>query len=181
MYLYLGILLIVSGCLLWYMEEKNALLNWTIVSSIGLIAVGAFLLLDSMDHLFKKTSGFEKKKIELYTWHWFYIMGLIFMGTISYTIASYLHLKMDEWTFLKALLIALPFVFIEYQFMLRGIYYAKEHLLMNSLQILVITTIFCCFNSLLINYFVLQLPMVIWRELLSVVFLLMAFFTSTSM
>ena len=88
---------------------------------------------------------------------------------------------MDEWTFLKALLIAIPFVIIEYQFMLRGIYYAKEHLLMNSLQILVITTIFCCFNSLLINYFVLQLPMVIWRELLSVVFLLMAFFTSTSM
>jgi hypothetical protein len=87
---------------------------------------------------------------------------------------------MDEWNLLKALAIAMPFVFIEYQFMLRGIYYAKQHLLMNGLQILVITTIFCCFNSLLFNYFVLQLPMIIWRELLSVVFLLMALFTSTS-
>ena len=180
--MYLGILFVLSGCLLWYMEEKNALLNWTITLSIGLIAIGAFLLLDTMEHLFKNTVGIEKeKKIDLYTWHWFYIMGLIFMGTISYTIASYLHLKMDEWTFLKALLIALPFVFIEYQFMLRGIYYAKQHLLMNGLQILVITTIFCCFNSLLMNYFVLQLPIVIWRELLSVVFLLLALFTSTSM
>jgi len=180
--MYLGILFIVSGCLLWYMEEKNTLLNWTIVLSIGFIAIGAFFLLGSMDHLFKKTIGFEKeKKIDLYTWHWFYIMGLIFTGTIFYTIASYLHLKMEEWTFFKAILIALPFVFIEYQFMLRGIYYAKQHLLMNSLQILVITTIFCCFNSLLINYFVLQLPLVIWRELLSVVFLLMAFFTSTTL
>lgn len=180
--MYLGILFVLSGCLLWYMEEKNALLNWTITLSIGLIAIGAFLLLDTMEHLFKNTVGIEKeKKIDLYTWHWFYIMGLIFMGTIAYTIASYLHLKMDEWTFLKALLIALPFVFIEYQFMLRGIYYAKQHLMMNGLQILVITTIFCCFNSLMMNYFVLQLPMVIWRELLSVVFLLLALFTSTSM
>jgi len=180
--MYLGILFVLSGCLLWYMEEKNALLNWTIILSIVMIAIGAFLMLDTMEHLFKKTAGFEKeKKIDLYTWHWFYIMGLIFMGTIAYTIASYLHLKMDEWTFLKALLIALPFVFIEYQFMLRGIYYAKQHLMMNGLQILVITTIFCCFNSLLMNYFVLQLPMVIWRELLSVVFLLLALFTSTSM
>jgi hypothetical protein len=180
--MYLGILFILSGCLLWVMEEKNALLNWTITLSIALIAIGAFLLLETMEHLFKKTVGFEKeKKIDLYTWHWFYIMGLIFMGTIAYTIASYLHLKMDEWTFLKALLIALPFVFIEYQFMLRGIYYAKQHLLMNGIQILTITTIFCCFNSLLMNYFVLQLPIVLWREMLSVVFLLMAFFTSTSL
>lgn len=98
--MYLGILFVLSGCLLWYMEEKNALLNWTIILSIGLIVIGAFLLLDTMDHLFKKTIWFEKeKKIDLYTWHWFYIMGLIFMCTIAYTIASYLHLKMDEWTF----------------------------------------------------------------------------------
>ena len=177
--MYIGILFILAGGLLWYMEEKNAFLNWTIAFSIGMVVLGAFLLLETADKVIKKSSALEKKKIDVNTWHWFYILGLIYLGTIFYTVASYYHLKMDEWTFSTALFIALPFVFIEYQFMLRGIYYAKEHLLMNSLQILVIATIFCCFNSLLLNYFVLQLPMILWRELLSVLFLLMALFTST--
>ena len=178
--MYLAILFILCGCLLWYMEEQNALLNWTIGSSIVLIFIGAFLLLEPIEKLFKKKGGLEKKKMYVDTWHWFYILGLMFLGTLFYTIASYFHLKMDEWTFSTALLIAIPFVFIEYQFMLRGIYYAKEHLMMNGLQILVIITIFCFFNSLLLNYFVLQLPVVIWRELLSLFFLLLAFFTTTS-
>ena len=179
--MYLGLLCILSGCLLWYMEEKNSLLNWSIVSSIVLLFIGALLLLDSLEKALKISSIHEKqKRIELYTWHWFYIIGLIFMGTLFYTVASYLHLKMDQWTFLKALTIAIPFVFIEYQFMLRGIYYAKQHLLMNAIQILILTTIFCFFNAFLLNYFILQHPIVIWREILSIFFIFMAFLTTTS-
>jgi uncharacterized protein (DUF486 family) len=102
------------------------------------------------------------------------------MGSVFYTMAAYLHLKMDEWTFLKALLIAIPFVFIEYQFSLRGNYYAKQHLLMNTVQITVLTMIFYFFNAFLLNYFVLQHPVVVWRELLSIFFILMAFLTTTS-
>lgn len=179
--MYIGLLFILCGCLLWYMEEKNAILNWTIVSSILLLFIGALILLEPLEKAFRhSTQNENQKKVELYTWHWFYILGLIFLGSIFYTMAAYLHLKMDEWTFLKALLIAIPFVVIEYQFSLRGNYYARKHLLMNSIQILVLTTIFCFFNAFLLNYFVLQHPVVVWRELLSIFFILMAFLTTTS-
>ena len=179
--MFLGILFIVSGCLLWFMEEKNTLLNWTIVSSIVFIAIGAILLLDTFETLFKKSGGFEKeKRIDLYTWHWLYIIGLIFIGSVFYTLAAYLHLKMDEWTFLKALMIAIPFVFIEYQFALRGNYYAKQHLLMNTVQITILTMIFYFFNAFMINYFVIQHPIVVWRETLAIFFVFMAFVTTTS-
>jgi len=94
------------------MEENNALLNWTIASSIGLIFIGAFLLFEPIEKLFKKKGGLEKKKIDVNTWHWFYILGLMFLGTLFYTIASYFHLKMDELTFSTAFLIAILFVFI---------------------------------------------------------------------
>lgn len=179
--MYLGLLCILCGCLLWFMEEKNALLNWTIVSSILLLFIGAILLLETVEKVFRTPSEYEKqKKVDLYTWHWVYIIGLIFLGSVFYTMAAYLHLKMDEWTFLKALLIAIPFVFIEYQFSLRGNYYAKQHLLMNTVQITVLTMIFYFFNAFLLNYFVLQQPVVVWRELLSIFFILMAFLTTTS-
>jgi hypothetical protein len=39
---------------------------------------------------------------------------------------------MEQWTFLKAFLIAVPFLFLEYQFSLRGNQYARTHLSMNQ-------------------------------------------------
>jgi hypothetical protein len=51
---------------------------------------------------------------------------------------------------------------------------------MNTVQITVLTMIFYFFNAFLLNYFVLQHPVVVWRELLSIFFILMAFLTTTS-
>lgn len=172
----LPLLFIVAGGLLWYQEEKTAILNPMIAFSILCVLFGAGLLFMGLE---KKNQKKAEEKIQVKSWHWFFILGLIFLGSVSYTIAAYFHLKLEQWTFLKAFLIAVPFLLIEYQFSLRGNYYAKKHLLMNAVQITILTMIFYFFNAWLLNYFVLKQPMVLWRELLAFVFILLAFLTTT--
>ena len=71
------------------------------------------------------------------------IIALIYFGTVCYTIAAYFHLYLkDQWTFTKALMIAIPFVLIEYVFSLNGNHYALKVLDWSPLQILVVTVAF---------------------------------------
>ena len=175
--MYLALLCIVLGGLLWYKEEKKELFNFTIGLSICIILFGAVLLFTGIENRVDKYTSQEKVKPTFM--HWLFIFGLIFIGSVSYTIAAYFHLKLEQWTFLKAFLIAVPFLLIEYQFSLRGNYYAKKHLMMNAVQITILTMIFYFFNAWLLNHFVLKQPMIWWRELLAFFFILMAFLTTT--
>ena len=85
------------------------------------------------------------------------IISLIYIGTIFYTIASFYHLKLKkDWTFTKAITMALPLVFIEYNFSLRGNYLAYSKLNLTSIDILLITMIFYFINGWLLNYLVLK-------------------------
>lgn len=178
--MYLAFLFIIVGGLLWYKEEKhNDLLNSTIAFSIGCVLFGAILMFQEIET--KKEQKSPEKVKEILLWHWFFILGLIFLGSVSYTIAAYFHLKLEQWTFLKAFLIAVPFLLIEYQFSLRGNYYAKKHLLMNAVQITILTMIFYFFNAWILTYFVLKQPIVWWRELVAFAFILMAFLTTTTL
>jgi dipeptide/tripeptide permease len=176
----LSLLFILIGALLWYKEEKKGnLLNPPIAFSIACVLFGAGLLFSGVnekEHIIRGNDTVESK-----SWHWFFILSLIFIGSVSYTIAAYFHLKLEQWTFLKAFLIAVPFLLIEYQFSLRGNYYAKKHLLMNAVQITILTMIFYFFNAWLLNYFVLKQPMIWWRELLAFMFIVLAFLTTTSL
>lgn len=178
MYLVLGIFFICIGGFLWYQEEKKKdILNLTIGSSILMILLGAAFLTMEL-HKHRSRYSFDKK-VDVVWWHYFFILGLIFLGSLSYTVAAYFHLKLEKWTFLKAFLIAVPFLLIEYQFSLRGNYYAKKHLMMNVVQITILTMIFYFFNAWLLNHLVLKHPIVWWRELLAFVFILMAFYITT--
>ena len=86
----------------------------------------------------------------------FYI-SLIYIGTVCYVMASYYHLKMrEEWTFWKALLIAVPFVLIEYCFSLNGNYYIHKISGYSAMDILIITICFYFTNLWLLNYFILK-------------------------
>lgn len=86
----------------------------------------------------------------------FYI-ALIYIGTLCYVIAAYYHLKMgDKWTFLKALLIAVPLVLIEYCFSLNGNYYIHKICGYSAMDILIITICFYFINLWLLNYFILE-------------------------
>ena len=176
--MYLAFLFIVLGGLLWYKEEKNNLFSLTIGFSISCILFGAVLLFHSIQ--LKNDSKTTEKVQEVLGWHWVFILGLIFLGSVSYTVAAYFHLKMEKWDFLKAFLIAVPFLLIEYQFSLRGNYYAKQHLMMNAVQITILTMIFYFFNAWILTHFFLKQPLVWWRECLAFVFILLAFFTTTA-
>ena len=174
----IGIFFICLGGFLWYQEEKKKdILNLTIGCSIFILLLGAYFLTMEL-HKHRNRYSSEKKVVVAW-WHWIFILGLIFLGSVSYTVAAYFHLKLEKWTFLKALLIAVPFLLIEYQFSLRGNYYAKKHLMMNVVQITILTMIFYFFNAWLLNHLVLKHPIVWWRELLAFVFILLAFYITT--
>ena len=176
--MYIGLVFICIGGLLWYYEEKNKdLLNVRIGFSILMILIGGGLLFMGIKN--QKDGRSIEKRVDLAWWHWVFILGLIFLGSLSYTVAAYFHLKLEKWTFLKALLIAIPFLLIEYQFSLRGNYYAKKHLMLNVVQITLLTMIFYFFNAWLLNHVVLKDPIVWWRETLAFLFILMAFYITT--
>ena len=105
----------------------------------------------------------------------------IYIGTWFYTLAAYLHLKLgDSWTVLRALSIAIPLVLIEYQFSIRGNHAANTIHKLNVLQILIITLCFYFVNLWLLNVFILKNPIIWWREIVCFVFILAAFWLSSS-
>ncbi len=84
-------------------------------------------------------------------------MSFIFIGAICYTMSSFYHLKYDdEWSFSKALMIAIPFVLIDISFSLHGTYFAYRHLQIEPIQILIYTV--CCYFICIwiFNYFVMK-------------------------
>lgn len=106
------------------------------------------------------------------------VYALIYIGTVFYTIASYFHLKLKNWTFAIAYIIALSCVVLEYQFSLRGNHFAAAILNINPVQILIATTCFCFINVWILNTFVLKYPVKIWREVLSFGFIIAAIIVS---
>jgi hypothetical protein len=72
----------------------------------------------------------------------------VYIGTIFYTLAAYYHLSLKDWSFLKALKIAMPLVFIEYTFSLRANRSLNKTFNNNSVQILLITMCFYFINVL---------------------------------
>jgi hypothetical protein len=100
---------------------------------------------------------------------------LIYLGTCCYTLAAYYHLQLQEWSFFKALLIAIPLVLIEYTFSLHGNFYAYHNMHLSAITILIVTMCFYFINLWLLNYFVLHHKTVFWKELLAFAFILCAF------
>lgn len=109
-----------------------------------------------------------------------YIFFLIYCGTLFYTIASFYHLHLKQWTFAKAFTIALPLVVIEYNFSLRGNWWAHSILGYNATQIMLITLCFYFINSWLLNNFVLKHEVLWHRELVSLALILIAFANTTT-
>ena len=110
----------------------------------------------------------------------FFCYSLIFIGTIFYVLASYYHLKIkNNWTFLKALLIAIPFVLIEYAFTLHGIHHSYTYLNHSTTTILIITICFYFINMWAFNYFILnQVNINLFREIIAFLLIGGAFYIS---
>jgi hypothetical protein len=173
-----GLFFAILGGYLWYLQH-NAVFNPMILLAITLIFVGSFSLLQGIHFVTIKPSSINQSMQA----SWFskaFIIFLIYVGTLAYTIASYYHLKLKDWTFIYAFLIAIPFVLIEYQFSIRGNFFASTILGMNAVQIALITMCFYFFNAWLLNHFVLKKPTIWWRELLAFALILGAFIVTTS-
>jgi uncharacterized protein (DUF486 family) len=153
-----------------------------IVASMVLVIFGAFNILKGVSVYLEKSDKLAlHATVDQVTWmEWMFILVLIFLGSVSYTLASYYHLKIHNWSFLTAFLIALPLVLIEYQFSIRGNHAAKHVLKLNAVQITLITMVFYFINSWLLNHFVLKQKVVLWREVLAFAFVLAAFVLATN-
>jgi hypothetical protein len=113
---------------------------------------------------------------------YFLCLSSIFIGAVFYTLASFYHLKMDKnWTFFKAILIALPFVLIEYTFTLHGIFYSYKFLDLKPSQILIITICFYFICIWIFNYFVMKIRLDrvhMLKEIFAFLLIIIAFYIS---
>jgi len=182
--LIIGCLLATMGGVLWWTQERTRqLITPLVIAGIVLILLGAFNIITGLEtvlHLFKQQSYLAKHVGQIKWYHTLFILSLIFIGSVSYTIAAYYHLKLSDWSFPKAFLIAVPLILIEYQFSIRGNYAAKDILGMNAVQITLITMAFYFINSWVLNYFVLKQKVVWWREVLALLCIGAAFVLTTT-
>lgn len=183
-YIILGIVSAFTASYLWwrYGTSQKLVNAWTI-ASIALLLFGAFNILMGVEYYIHNVAASyipKQKENTIRFFDWLFIILLIFLGSVSYTIASYYHLKMDNWSFLTAFAIALPFIFIEYQFSIRGNFAAKNVLNMNAIQITLLTMTFYFLNAWILNYFFLKQPVVWWREVLAFIFITIAFVLTTT-
>lgn len=182
--LLLGISSAVLGGIIWARHEKTKkLFSATVAMSILLILLGALNILIGIEKYLKllENKANFKPIVKTVGWfEWILIIGMIFVASVSYTIAAYYHLKLENWSFLMAFGIALPLILIEYQFSIRGNFAAKDILKLNAVQITLITMTFYFINSWVLNAIFLKNKVVWWREILAFGFIIAAFIITTS-
>jgi len=165
---------------MWVVNDTSTPdVNVAIIIAIFLIIFGGINLLINLEGFLSKHDAAIIKNFTNTSQSTLYIYLLIFFGSVCYTIASYYHLKLKNWTFMKALLIAIPFVIIEYQFSLRGNMHARQHLNMNAIDIVLITMCFYFINAWILNFLVLKQNVTVWREILSFGLIVCAFLITT--
>jgi uncharacterized protein (DUF486 family) len=179
----IGITLALAGGVLWMKQEKTGILvNTRVLISIVLIILGAFNIIIGLSTCMQaETSTYPQSSgIAQTTWsEWFFILALIFLGSVSYTIAAYYHLNLKKWSFAAAFAIAVPLILIEYQFSIRGNRAAKSILKLNVVQITLLTMTFYFVNSWVLNYFIMKSPIIWWREVLAFACVAAAFVLTT--
>lgn len=106
--------------------------------------------------------------------------GLIYLGTIMYTIAAYYHLRFrgKQWSFLLAFVLAMPLVATEYALSLHGNHFANEWLGISAMKILILTMCFYFINLAVLNYFVLKHKVNVVREGIAFLLIIAAFLIS---
>ena len=105
---------------------------------------------------------------------------LIYLGSCCYTIASFYHLSFGEdWTFLKAYMLGIILVSIEYIFNILGNKNANKHITVFQIMILIIA--FDLINLYLLNAFILKNKIDYFRDGISLVLIFIAIIISTNL
>lgn len=103
---------------------------------------------------------------------------LIYLASWCYVIAQYYHLHLAKWTFVKAMLIALPLVIVEYSLSLHGNKLASQS--MGPTQILLMTVSFYILNIILLNLLVFKSEFQPVRDILAIVLIASAVLVSSN-
>lgn len=106
-------------------------------------------------------------------------LAFIYGASWCYVIASYYHLHLKNWSFAKAMLIAMPLVVLEYTLSLHGNKIANHAL--NPIQILILTIAFYVINLWLLNFFVIKASVNPVREIIAMVFIVAAILISSNL
>ena len=175
--IYIGLFLAIAGAIIWNNNEDVTQHEYAVtVASVMIFFGGMMILFDLINPLLcgDKCVKIVQEKISDYRYT-IYAIVLMYLGSVFFALASFWTFKLKEWTFHRALFIALVAFFFQYQFQLRGINFARTRLKMTYLQIVLI--ILCCnyINSLIINRFYLKDKFVWWRDLVAVGMVIGAF------
>jgi uncharacterized protein (DUF486 family) len=168
-----GLLVGVAGASLWplLVKEPRVWLTIRSIPSIVLLLVSMVLIVLGFNKQFlmatKNKISPWMKNVAYKRRAWVYTLSLIFISAVMYTLAAYYHTDIANWTFPMALCIAIPFVLIEYQFSLRGNYYARNVLNLNTVQIAIITMVFYFICTWILNAVRKRQPVKWWREVLA--------------
>lgn len=103
---------------------------------------------------------------------------LIYIGTVFYVLAGYMHLSFKRWTFKRALIVAMPLVLIEYIFTLNGNRRAHKFMGLSAQQILLTTMVFYFVNLWILNYLLLSHEVHLFNELIAFALIIGAFMIS---
>ncbi len=105
---------------------------------------------------------------------------LIYLGSCCYTIASFYHLSFGEnWTFVKAYMLGIAFVSIEYIFNVLGNKHANKHITIFQIMILIIA--FDLINLYLLNALLLKNKIDYVRDGISLLLIFIAIIISTNL
>lgn len=103
---------------------------------------------------------------------------LIYIASCFYVLAQYYHLHLSNWTFLKALLIALPLVVVEYTFALNGNKLASQT--MSPTQIITMTVGFYILNVIILNLLVFKNEFSPVRDVTAIILIFAAILISSN-
>ena len=174
-YFLVGMVTSIIASYVWFIEDKKQkIITPIIIMCFLFILCSAYFIIIGLDGIMDPFS-FSNINVSTTESKWYekaFIILLIYMGSAFYVIASYYHLKIKQWSFWKALVIDIPFVFLEYQLSLRGNFNAHHILKMNPMQVMLVTMICYFINITILNLMVLNHDILWSREILAFILIL---------
>jgi hypothetical protein len=167
--IYIGLFLAIAGAIIWNNNDDVLQHEFAVtVASVMIFVGGLMVLFDLVKPLLCGDACVKNVQEKIHDYRYtIYAIVIIYLGSVFFTLSSFWTFKLKEWTFYRALFIALVAFLFQYQFQLRGIDFARTRLKMAYLHIIII--ILCCnyINSLIINRFYLKEKFVWWRDLVA--------------
>jgi hypothetical protein len=173
----IGLVMGIIGSYTWIQADNKTIWEQLLVGLLVLVAGVNFFL--GLKGIFvdgqKRETSIPAGPVKWYSKQGLWALLLVYLGAVFYSMAAFYHLALPKWTFLRAFMIAVPLILIEYHFMIRGNHMVYDVLQWNATQVAFVTLIFYFINTWILNKFVFKRKFVWWRETLALGLLAAAF------